>query len=216
MNSFVIVAAGTGTRFGKEIPKQFVKLDGREIIDYSVSVSLSHPNIDEVIIVSHPDWQEYLIKKYPLCCVVTGGTERWHSSRQGVAACSDSAVNILIHDAARPCVTHSLIDSILSELENCDAAVPSLTISDSTVLLDRDRITYLDRKNLRTLQTPQGFRSDVIRSVLKVNQSGTDDLSIVLQNLPGINAKLIPGDRNNIKVTTSGDILITKQILNGK
>ena len=79
MNSAVIVAGGTGSRIKGDTPKQFIKLNGEEILSYSVTTFLNHPQIEEVVIVCHPDWIEHVISTYPEC-IVTGGGERRQDS----------------------------------------------------------------------------------------------------------------------------------------
>ena len=84
MNSAVIVAGGIGLRIGSDIPKQFLKIKGKEILSFSVKTFLEHPQINEVIIVSHPDWIKIVSKNYPNCKVIKGGERRQDSSLNGV------------------------------------------------------------------------------------------------------------------------------------
>ena len=107
MNSAVIVAGGSGNRFGSKIPKQFIKIDGQEILAFSVKTFLEHPEIDEVIIVSHLEWIKIVSENYSDCKVVEGGKRRQDSSLNGIRATSENTENVLIHDAARPFIAVS-------------------------------------------------------------------------------------------------------------
>ena len=118
MNSAVIVAGGNGSRFGQDIPKQFYKLNGKEILSYSVSTFCKHPQIDEVVIVCHSDWIEHVKSKYPECIVTVGGKRRQDSSLNGVMTTSHKTEIVLIHDAARPFVSEEIITDCLAALKN--------------------------------------------------------------------------------------------------
>ena len=96
MNSAVIVAGGNGSRMSGNIPKQFIKIMGEEILSYSVNIFLKHPKINEVIIVSHQDWIETVTRNYPSCIVVKGGKRRQDSSLNGVMATHSNTENVLI------------------------------------------------------------------------------------------------------------------------
>ena len=104
MNSAIIVAGGSGFRFGGSIPKQFNEIDGQEILSFSVHTFSTHPQIQEIIIVCHPDWKKHVITNYPECIVVEGGQRRQDSSLAGVRAVSSESEHVLIHDTVRPLV----------------------------------------------------------------------------------------------------------------
>ena len=95
MNSAVIVAGGSSDRFGKEIPKQFIQIHGQEILSFPVKTFLQHPKIDEVIIVSHPEWVDHVASQYSECHVVLGGKCRQESSLNGVTATSTESINVV-------------------------------------------------------------------------------------------------------------------------
>ena len=139
MNSAVIVAGGLGTRFGGDVPKQFIQLDGQEILSFSVQTFLNHPQIDEVIIACHPDWKEHVITNYPNCIVVEGGQRRQDSSMKGVSVVSDESEYVLIHDAVRPFVSKKIIDDCLSALANSDGSAPIMNVSNSLIQLKKEK-----------------------------------------------------------------------------
>ena len=162
MNSVVIVAGGSGTRFGGDIPKQFIKIDGQEILSFSVKTFQEHPKIDEVIIVSHPEWIDHVSNEYSKCKVVKGGVSRRDSSLNGVAATSAESINVLIHDAARPFVTEKIISNCLSSLGNYDGVAPIIPATDSLIQWDGQNAHCVKRENVQIVQTPQCFQKIII------------------------------------------------------
>ena len=212
MNSAIIVAGGSSSRFGKDVPKQFIKIDGQEILSFSVHTFNNHPKIDEVIIVCHPDWKKHVVANYPNCLVVEGGTRRQDSSLKGVRAVSDGSENVLIHDAARPFVSKKIIGDCLSALENADGSAPIIKASNSLIQLEKKKATYMDRSIIREVQTPQCFQKEFIREVLSCDLEGTDEIGIVLRLFPESKLRFIPGNQNNFKITTEMDYQVIARI----
>ena len=212
MNSAVIVAGGTGSRFGDKIPKQFIKVRGLELLAYSVNTFTSHNKIDEVIIVSHKDWIKHVSKNYPHCKVVQGGLHRQESSLNGVISVSKKTNHILIHDAARPLVSHEIISNCLSALNNADVSVPILEPSSSLVKWDGKSVKYIDRSTIYVVQTPQCFKKNILLSSLHSNIIGTDELGIVIKKFPQIKIKFIQGALTNFKITTKLDLVLFNSI----
>ena len=206
MNSAVIVAGGTGSRFGGNIPKQFIKIDGQEILLFSVNTFLDHPQIDEVIIVSHPDWMNHVVSQYPDCYAVEGGKHRQVSSFNGVTAISAESNNVLIHDAARPFVSEQIISDCLSALENYDGSAPIIPTLDSLVKWDGKKAHFVKRSDIQIVQTPQCFKKQIILDVLKTDVSGTDEIGMLLRQFPKSKVKFIEGSIDNIKITTQNDL----------
>ena len=212
MNSAVIVAGGVGFRFGGDIPKQFIKINGQEILSFSVNTFLEHPQIDEVIIVYHPDWKEHVITNYPNCIVIEGDQRRQDSSMKGVSVVSDESEHVLIHDAVRPFVSKKIISDCLSALENSDGSAPIMSVSNSLIQLEKEKATYIDRSQIREVQTPQCFRKELISEALSSDIEGTDDIGIVLRLFPESKLSFIPGNRDNLKITTERDLQVAIQI----
>ena len=212
MNSVVIVAGGAGFRFGGDVPKQFIKIDGQEILSFSVNTFLDHPQIDEVIIVYHPDWKEHVITNYPNCIVVEGDQRRQDSSMKGISVVSVESEHVLIHDAVRPFVSKKIISDCLSALENSDGSAPIMNVSNSLVKLEKEKVTYVDRSQIREVQTPQCFRKELISEALSSDIEGTDDIGIVLRLFPESKLSFIPGNRDNFKITTKIDLQVAIQI----
>ena len=206
MNSAVIVAGGSGDRFGTETPKQFVKIHGQEILSFSVNKFLKHPQIDEVIIVGHPGWMNHIVSQYPDCSTVEGGKIRQVSSLNGVIATSPKSRNVLIHDAARPFVSEQIISDCLSALENYDGSAPIIPTLDSLVKWDGKKAHFVKRSDIQIVQTPQCFKKQIILDVLKTDISGTDEIGMLLRQFPKSKVKFIEGSVDNIKITTQNDL----------
>ena len=206
MNSTVIVAGGTGSRIKGDTPKQFIKLNGEEILSYSVTTFLNHPQIEEVVIVCHPDWIEHVKSKYPECIVTTGGERRKDSSLNGVKVASPESEIVLIHDAARPFVSKTIITDCLNALKNADGSAPILDSSNSLVKWDGKKALRINRSEIKIVQTPQCFRKELILKVLSAGIEGTDEIGMVLETFPDSRLEFIKGNTLNNKITTDLDL----------
>ena len=206
MNSAVIVAGGTGSRMEGDIPKQFIKLKGEEILSYSVTTFLNHPQIGEVVIVCHPNWIEHVKSKYPECIIIAGGKRRQDSSLNGVKTTSHDAEIVLIHDAARPFVSESIITDCLNALENSDGSAPILDSPNSLVKWDGTKALRVNRSEIKIVQTPQCFRNELILKALSAGIEGTDDIGMVLETFPDSRLEFIKGSPLNNKITTDLDL----------
>ncbi|MBC8311526.1 MAG: 2-C-methyl-D-erythritol 4-phosphate cytidylyltransferase [Candidatus Marinimicrobia bacterium] len=213
MNSAIIVAGGRGSRLGLDRPKQFLKLNGKEILSYSVDTFTNHPNIHEVIIVCHKDWIEHTKKYYPKCIVVNGGKRRQDSSLKGVLATNIASKNVLIHDAARPFITAKLIDECISAIKSFDASAPILDSNSSLIELKDGKILSVKRDNIKSVQTPQCFNRNLILDVLNSSLKGTDEIGKLLQFDSNKRIKLVQGHANNFKITMKLDLILASSIL---
>lgn len=216
MNVAAILSGGTGTRAKAGMPKQFVNLGGKMVIERTIEAFNAHPQIDEIIVVSHPDYTG-MLKEIQLAyekwhLTVEGGSERYLSSWAAIRACENFKGNLLIHDAARPNVSSELISRVIMTLADFPAAVPVLPLTDTLLEVDGDCVKCVPlRQNFRNAQTPQGFHLDVIRHAFQlamndVNCCFTDDCSVVLHYLPAIKVKMVNGDFSNQKLTYHSDI----------
>lgn len=216
MNVAAILSGGTGTRAKAGMPKQFVNLGGKMVIERTIEAFNAHPQIDEIIVVSHPDYTG-MLKEIQLAyekwhLTVEGGSERYLSSWAAIRACENFKGNLLIHDAARPNVSSELISRVIMALADFPAAVPVLPLTDTLLEADGDCVKCVPlRQNFRNAQTPQGFHLDVIRHAFQlamndVNYCFTDDCSVVLHYLPAIKVKMVNGDFSNQKLTYHSDI----------
>ena len=213
------MAGGTGSRAGESQPKQFLDMAGRTLLERTVDLFEQHPRIDEIIVVAHADHlarTEVLrtgggYRKWRL--TVAGGAERHLSTVAAVEACGnlDDAI-LLIHDAARPFTSPTLINHLLDTLDHADAAVPALPLRDTLLQTDNDNVKCaLDRKIFRLAQTPQGFhlrsfRPAAIAAKTDANISVTDDCGLFLHYFPHVKIKIIEGEISNQKLTYPSDI----------
>lgn len=212
-NWAVIVAAGLGRRLNGDSPKQFIQLGNRELLSFSVATFKSHPAIDGIVIVTIAGFVDRVKKNFPDCLVVPGGETRQESSANGVAACPDKAQKILIHDAARPFVNKRIINECLAALDDNDAAAPVVYANDTIVEQDGSTWRQMDRNQLRVMQTPQGFRTEIIRNAHASGVIGTDEIGLVLGSNPQARVHLFEGDVDNFKITTPQDLELAGMIL---
>ena len=213
MNSAIIVAGGDSSRIDDIIPKQYIILDGREILNYSATTFLNHPAIDEVVIVCKPEWINHVTSHYQKCKIVKSGERRQDSVLKGLLSVSNKSKNVLIHDASRPFVTNSIISNCLSALNNAKGAAPIIDLSSSIIEYDGNSGNYLDRSTLRLVQTPQCFQKQFILDIFESNVDGTDEIGMVLKLYPETELIFLPGDINNFKITTKLDLILAKGII---
>ena len=213
LNSALILSGGVGQRMNIDIPKQFLKIDNKLILEYSLDIFCSIQNIDEIIIVCHKDYISkinYLSKKYK---IVLGGANRTESSFNGLKNCDPNCTNVIIHDAARPFCSSRIINEGLSLLNDYDAAIPILEINDS-LIENIEEIKYLQRDNIKIVQTPQFFRYKNIFSAYNNKKNiYNDDLSLLLNHNSASNVKLFRGSKNNFKITSYQDYQFAKELV---
>lgn len=209
----VIVAAGRGLRAGGERPKQYQSLAGRPVLRHAIDAFLSHPGIAAVQVVigrDHHGLYEEAAGELPLPSPVVGGDSRQQSVAAGLAALEAAAPDlVLIHDAARPFVSQTIISHVIAHLDRHAAVVPALPVTDT---LKRARgniaVETVDRTDLWTAQTPQGFRYRLIaeahRLAANVSVAFTDDAAIA--EWAGMEVALIAGSPDNRKITTAEDL----------
>jgi 2-C-methyl-D-erythritol 4-phosphate cytidylyltransferase len=220
----VVLAAGGGTRFGGEVPKQLVPLRGRPMLLHSVAAFAAARQVDRLVIVTAPELrgavQDALGPAGPKpVTIVDGGTTRTESSRLGLAAISELDGTVLIHDAARPLVDADLVARCLEGLVGVDAVVPVIAATDTIATVAGDRLLDVpDRSTLAQVQTPQAFRLPTIRAAYDRGAAdpgfvATDDASVVLRYLPGTPVRCVAGSVRNLKITTPGDLAVAEQLL---
>jgi len=214
MNIAIILASGSGTRFDPEIPKQYIEIGNKKIIQYSIDAFTISKFIDQIIIVVTNKYVEEISMQNPNHIVVVGGESRVESSYNGLLACPKNSKKILIHDAARPFVSQKIIKSCIDGLDRYKAVVTSIPATDTVIkVVDNEVINVEDRKHLFFNQTPQGFDYKTIMNAHKINKKDvTDDISLL--DLNQTKCKIIQGSPQNIKITTLEDIHTAKSILN--
>lgn len=212
-NTAIIVAAGSGSRLGSEVPKQFLTLNGQEILSYSVSTFLEHSDISDVIIVTSQAFLGQVRSKYPECQVVLGGATRQDSVYNGLQACGSTTTHVLVHDAARPLLPATIIDRCLHALTTHDGVAPAIKPVDSMVRLLDDDFQSLKRAELRIVQTPQCFPIDILLKAHASRLVDTDEMGLVKQALPDVSLRFIEGAQETIKITQPADIETAKIFL---
>jgi len=224
----IILAGGIGERFNAPVPKQFLEIGGRTLLEICLQRFQDHKGIDAIILVC-PKAQLTLAEKIvasgagaKVLKVLAGGRTRQESSAIGVAAAPSGMENVLIHDAARALVPAGVISRVLEALGSARAVMPVLPAGDTIVRIDDAGVVtaVLDREKLRRVQTPQGFRLETIRRAHDMATSegiadASDDCSLVLRY------KLAPvatvdGDMINIKITYPEDLVMAEALMKGQ
>jgi len=212
-NTAIIVAAGGGSRFGANRPKQFLELRGHELLSYSVQTFRGLAAIDTVIIVTAADYCDRVTKRYPDCTVVPGGVTRQASVYNGLQACPQSTLRVLVHDAARPLVSSRIIMACLEKLKTCDGVAPASQPVDSMVQLQPGNFQNLDRNDLRIVQTPQCFRRDLLQQAASSGLVDTDEIGLVHQAVPEAQLCFVEGAPENLKITRALDLKLAELFL---
>jgi 2-C-methyl-D-erythritol 4-phosphate cytidylyltransferase len=218
----IVVAAGSGERFGGGVPKAFAELAGRPMLLYSVQTL--HDCLGAVVLVVGAAYQRqaaHLLREHGLNDVVVcaGGDTRPASVSAGLACCSREARVVAVHDAARPLVTHAVVERVVGALTpQWDAVAPGLPVVDTLKLVEPIRGTVLrtvDRRGLWIVQTPQVFPRAVLERVharvAGSAEAATDDLSLVER--AGGRVRLVDGDPRNLKVTFAADARIAEALV---
>ncbi len=223
----IVLAGGKGSRMNSDVAKQYIKIDSREIISYTLEAFERSEDIDEIVLVCGKDEEtfckEEIINKYGLAKVkkiVPGGKERYDSVYQGLLAVEEDYDGVvLVHDGARPCVTPEIIHNTFVGAKEYSACTVGVPVKDTIKIVDENgfSIDTPDRKFLYQIQTPQAFDYKTIvlayeEMYKNPNHNITDDTMLVEQYL-GIKSKVILGDYENIKITTEGDLEIAKKFL---
>lgn len=219
----IIVAAGSGTRFGSDIPKQFIDLEGKPVAAHAVDAfRRAIPDAEILLVLAEgmlPFWHT-LCKEcgFESPRTVIGGATRWESVKHALNAIDNApaGATVLIHDGARPLVTQSVIARAAACARNTDGAIPAIPVTDSLRQLDDDdvRSTPADRNRFRAVQTPQAFTLWRLREAyaLPYRETFTDDAS-VLAAAGFENIVLTEGSPENIKITTPVDLMLAKAII---
>ena len=207
----LVVAAGRGERLGTPVPKAFVNLAGRPMVEWSVAALQGVSAVTQIVVALPPG-----VAAPAGTIGVPGGSERSHSVRAALAAAAPDDDVILVHDAARPLVTPALIAACLSGLGDADAAIAATPVTDTIKECEGGRVVRtLDRSRLWAIQTPQVFRRDALTRALDqgddVVGAATDDAALV--EALGGTVRIVPAPRENLKVTTPLDVRVAEMLL---
>jgi 2-C-methyl-D-erythritol 4-phosphate cytidylyltransferase len=233
----VVLAGGSGQRFGAGVPKQLLALDGQTLLAHCVAAFDAAPGVDEVLVVMPPGRTADAEKlradgAYPkLTAVIEGGTSRPASTRAAISAINarrgaaaddgdrDGDWGVLFHDAARPLVDQRIIADCVAALERVDALGVAVPTADTIVVVADGVMTRIPRRDsLLRCQTPQAFRLSVIARAHELaladpDYEPTDDCGVVLRYLPDVPVHVVQGSERNLKITYPRDLAIARVLL---
>ena len=220
----VIPAAGTGRRVGGTLPKQYLAVGGKPLLYYAIARLCTHPAIDRVYVVLAADdrrfetydWKPFSARLEPL---YVGGDSRAATvlnALEGISGQASADDWILVHDAARPCLSAQMLDRLIGEVgEDRCGGLLAVPVADTLKRADDDRrsIRTESRAGLRQAQTPQMFRYDLLLRALRScdPQQATDEAAAV--EALGLKPKLVQSDATNLKVTHAQDLALAELIL---
>ena len=214
-NFFVILAAGKSQRLNSKVPKPYLSVNNKSLIQYSIDVANKCKNISNIAIVYNKIHKKLLNNLHLRNIIkIEGGKTRAESTFNALKFIKKfRCINVLIHDAARPNITVNIINKIIKSLKKNKAVIPCLKIKDSVKSINtKKRIKNLNRKQINITQTPQGFRFGEIYKLNKNNFdiNVTDDASLFINY--GKKLKFINGEENNFKITTKNDFVLFKKL----
>lgn len=220
----LVPAAGVGRRFGGEIPKQYLLLSGRTVMEHTLELLLSIPQIQRVIVALHPEdtrWQALPVFSDPRIERVVGGDERCHSVRNGllhIQATSASAEWVLVHDVARPCCPRGDIEKLIQQLAgHAVGGLLAMPVSDTLKRVDGMQQVQetVDRSGLWQALTPQLFRLNLLTDALSfclARGAIVTDEAQALEAM-GLEPMVVEGSRRNIKITRTEDLALADYFL---
>lgn len=223
MNSVIILSGGRGKRMGADISKQFISINDKPMLYYTIKKFMDNKLIDEIILVLPKDEIDYckteVLEKNGLKVdkIVEGGKERQDSVFNGLKSIEKADI-VLIHDGARPFVTDRIIEEGISLAKKFKAAAPGVMPKDTIKIKDKNGLSKetLKREELMAVQTPQVFNYNLIlechKKVKENNIKVTDDTMVVEKF--GHRVFLYAGEYTNIKITTPEDLILAKYLAN--
>lgn len=214
----VIVAGGSGTRMGTDIPKQFLELAGRPVLIHTIERFLTFSNSIHIITVLPGEYLEFwdqLKKKYNFTLphiIVRGGETRFISVRNGLEYVDDDAL-VAVHDAVRPLVSIGTIKRCFETAGEYGNAIPVISPSDTLRIVNEENSKPVDRLLVKQIQTPQVFHSRLLKKAYCQSYlpEFTDDATVLEKT--GEKIRLVDGNRENIKITNPEDLIIAQHLL---
>lgn len=221
----IVMAAGSGTRMGADVPKQFIEIDGKAVLQMTIEVFLQAcPDITVVTVLPEAHmayWKNYCLERNFICpqILVKGGITRFHSVRNALSRIPEGAV-VAVHDGVRPLVSPRLVKDMFEMASATPGIIPVTPCVETIKVLEKKGEELVsvpgesvDRSRLFGAQTPQIFHSEIIKEAysLPYDTAFTDDASVVEKY--GKNLSYVMGERFNIKLTTQEDLLLARAIL---
>lgn len=222
-NVAIILAGGMGARSGLTIPKQFLKIAGKTVLEHSVDAFQKSPDIDEIAIVAAPEYHEKISElcggAAKLKKILVGGKERYHSTLSAIKAYeNEEGINLIIHDAVRPLVSGRIIRDCGEALRHSPAVSTAIPSADTIVETDGKAVVNIPpRSRFWRAQTPQCFYLEILKksyekALADPKFETTDDCKIVRTYCPEVNIILVQGDESNIKLTYAEDIYLIERL----
>ncbi len=220
-NYGIILASGTGTRYKSDIPKQFVKIAGKTVLEHTLDIFEKSPSIDYVILVITPEFrqiaEDILLKSNysKVIKLLNGGETRKESSFIGISSVEDEEANVIIHDCARPFLTERIIRDCVKALEKYDAVDVAIPSADTIIKVKDKLIEQIpERKTLMRGQTPQCFKLSLIKKAHELSKGEsnfTDDCGLIVKY--GLaEVYVVEGETENIKITYPSDIYMADRL----
>ena len=217
----VIVAAGSGTRMGGTMPKQFLLVNDKPVLYYTLQTFLNAFADIQIILVLPGDYTnlgQEIIDAYfdaDKIKLAIGGDTRFQSVKNGLQLVEDDAI-IFVHDGVRCLLTENLIHRCYAAAVQSGTAIPVVVSKDSVRIVNGDDNDAIDRSNVMLVQTPQTFHSKILLPAFQIDykEKFTDEATVV--EAYGMKVTLVEGEENNIKITKPVDILIAEKIISGR
>lgn len=225
-NIAIILAGGSGRRMGGALPKQFLEVNNRTILEYTIDNFERAECIDEIAIVTHPDYvdkMQQIISSNPwkkVARILLGGKERTDSTLSALRAYTNEDDRLLIHDGVRPMVSQQIIQNVCSALSEYDVVNLAIPAVDTIIEVKDGVMVAAPRRDLlRQVQTPQGFKRETLALAYEIALAdpdfmATDDCGVVFKYHPASPIKIVEGETSNIKITYKEDLEILKKHLN--
>lgn len=225
MNIAVVLAGGSGSRLGNDVPKQFLKVAGKQVIEHTIDVFEHCALIDEICIVSKADYvanvEELVVKNQykKVKKILNGGKERYDSSLAAINAYINDNDNLIFHDAVRPLLSERIVNDCITALEKYNAVDVAVKTTDTIISVDSDEcIDFIpNRAQLRNGQTPQCFKRGTIKRAYELALQDpkfvtTDDCGTVRRYLPEEPVFVVNGDNSNMKLTYVEDLFLLDKL----
>jgi 2-C-methyl-D-erythritol 4-phosphate cytidylyltransferase len=220
----VIAAAGSATRMGGKVNKQYMLLKGKPVLTYALDKFEEYDMVDQIVVVANAAEVDYcereIVKKYgyrKVLGVIAGGRQRQDSVWAGLQYLGKDTDLVAVHDGARPLMSYKMLNELIDEAREWGAAVPGVNPKDTLKSVDRDGFVRqtLDRSSVVAIQTPQVFKYSELYSAYRLAQEddfrATDDAAIFETYIGRV--KVVAGEDSNLKITTPADLKIAEALL---
>lgn len=215
--SVILLAGGIGTRMESETPKQYLLLNDRPVITYSLELFLSLPEVKEVVVVCHPDYRKNFSPDHPRIKFALPGERRQDSVFHGLQVIDRESSLVMIHDSSRPMVSEKIVHRVIEAAREHGAAAAGMPVKFTVKQMDGHNFVTStpDRSQLWEVQTPQAMMPELlVQGFEKANSlhlTVTDDVSLI--ELIGHPVKLVEGNYSNLKITTPEDLPVAETLL---